>query len=381
MKILNKMIRVLAVFLLIFVQFMFFSVSRAYAATSPTLGGAASYSILGGTTVTNTGPTTVAGDLGVYAGSAVTGFPPGSVAGNIHAADTSAQHAQEGNSAAFLALSAAPNVACTTDYGGGNTDLTTVSPLVAGIYCSGTFTISGNLTLSGTGVWIFRSAATIITASGSTVTGGDPCNVWWKAVSSVTLGTNSTMIGNILASTSVTMNTGASLNGRAFASTGAVTMDSNTVTGSSCLPAGVNIALTSGGTSSSSCPPLPSTVVAPSVVDSRRISPTSIFLSWGPFSGVNTFNVRYGTSSNNLIYNTSVTGFSTTINNLPVNTPIWVEVAASNSCTVGSYGPVRQIGGPGLPNTGFAPSESNMILYIAGSVLASVFALGFLFRH
>ena len=47
------------------------------AATSPTLGAAGSYSVLGGTTVTNTGPTIMPGNLGVSPGSAVTGFPPG----------------------------------------------------------------------------------------------------------------------------------------------------------------------------------------------------------------------------------------------------------------------------------------------------------------
>jgi hypothetical protein len=49
------------------------------AATSPTLGNAAPFAVLGGQTVTNTGPTVVTGDLGVSPGTAVTGFPPGIV--------------------------------------------------------------------------------------------------------------------------------------------------------------------------------------------------------------------------------------------------------------------------------------------------------------
>jgi hypothetical protein len=53
--------------------------ARPLAATSPTLGAVASYSVLAGTTVTNTGPTTMPGDLGVSPGAAVVGFPPGSV--------------------------------------------------------------------------------------------------------------------------------------------------------------------------------------------------------------------------------------------------------------------------------------------------------------
>ena len=376
MKILNKMTKFTALLLIVLIQFIFIPPQKAYAATSPSLGAAASYSILGGTTVTNTGTTTVAGDLGVYAGSAVTGILPTAVGafngGSIHTADVSAQNAQAANTVAFLALSAAPNVDCGTTYAG-TKDLTTVSPLVAGIYCADAFTLSGNLTLSGTGVWIFRSAATIITASGSIVTGGDPCNVWWKAVSSVTLGTNSTMIGNILASTSVTMNTGATLNGRAFASTGAVTMDSNTITGLSCLATGTSVALTSGGTSSSYCPP--TDYATPVIIESRRVDADSIFLSWGPYSGINTFNVQYGTENGKWLYSTNVTGFSTTLNNLPANTPIWVRIATTDYCSVGEYGAGRLVGGPGLPDTGFAPNEKGIAWYIPAGILVGISAL------
>jgi len=48
--------------------------TAAAAATAPTLGKAAPFAVLAGSTVTNTGPTIVSGDLGVYTGSAVTGF-------------------------------------------------------------------------------------------------------------------------------------------------------------------------------------------------------------------------------------------------------------------------------------------------------------------
>src|SRR5659263_591082 len=73
---------------------LFFGVSPALGATAPTLGTAQSYGILGSTTVTNTGPTIVNGDLGVSPGTAVTGFPPGIVTGTIHSADAAAGQAQ-----------------------------------------------------------------------------------------------------------------------------------------------------------------------------------------------------------------------------------------------------------------------------------------------
>lgn len=74
----------------------------ASAATAIDLGTATSYAVLGGTTVTNTGPSVITGDLGVSPGSAGTGFPPGIVvAGTIHAADASTSFAQEDLTTAY----------------------------------------------------------------------------------------------------------------------------------------------------------------------------------------------------------------------------------------------------------------------------------------
>ena len=193
--------------------------------TSPILVAAESYSVLGYSTVTNTGPTFVYGDLGVYPGSAVTGFPPGIVSpGTIHTADAHAAAAQADNIVAFGFL----DQPCDFTYPDGQ-DLTPLSPLVPGVYCAlGSFALTGNLTLTGSsGVWIFKSDSTLTTASGSSVTGGDPCNVWWRVGSSATLGTASEFRGNILAFASITLTSGANLNGRALAQTGAVTMDTN----------------------------------------------------------------------------------------------------------------------------------------------------------
>jgi Ice-binding-like len=232
--------------------------NTALAATSPTLGTVGSYSVLGHTTVTNTGATTMPGDLGISIGGAPVGFPPGSVGppGTIRNAGDSLA-AQNADTAAFGVL----DQGCDTTYAG-TKDLVGLN-LVPGVYCAGAFALTGTLTLNGGAgnVWIFKSAATLITSGTANVVGGDPCNVWWREVSSTTLGTNTSLIGNILASTSIALQTGASLNGRALAQTGAVTLDTNTITGSACLAAS-----SSGGGSSSSTtvvPKLPNTGAGP----------------------------------------------------------------------------------------------------------------------
>lgn len=209
------------------------------AATSPTLGASGSYSVLGHTTVTNTGATTMPGDLGISIGGSPTGFPPGTVGppGTIRNAGDSLA-AQNDNTAAFGFI----DQGCDTTYAGVK-DLVAEN-LVAGVYCAGAFELSGTLTLSGTGVWIFKSASTLTTSGTANVIGGNACNVWWRQVSSAILGTNTSLTGNILSSTSITLATGVSLNGRAMAQTGAVTLDTNTITGSSCLSAPISTSTT-----------------------------------------------------------------------------------------------------------------------------------------
>lgn len=252
----------------------------AYAATSPTLGAVGSYSVLGHTTVTNTGPTTMPGDLGISIGGAPTGFPPGQVGppGTVRNAGDSLA-AQNADTAAFLALSAAPNVACSgQDYGAVTKELEGLT-LVPGVYCANAFQLSGTLTLDAqsdpNAVWIFRSElSTLNTSTGETNNAnvlflngvGSPCNVWWKVASSATIGTGTAFIGNVLALTSISMNTGATLTGRLLAQTGAVTLDSNTITGSTCLTTPAYI--------TSVTPKLPNTGVQPRVDGSLLIATT-----------------------------------------------------------------------------------------------------------
>jgi hypothetical protein len=213
---------------------LLFGPSRASAQTAPPLGSAQSFAVLAGSTVTNTGSSTITGDLGVSPGSAVTGFPPGLVvSGTIHAADAAAATAQNSVSTAYSNLQ---GQACTQDLTGQDLGGKT---LIAGVYCFSTSAqLTGTLTLNAQGnanaVFIFKIGSTLTTASGSSVVvinGGSACNAFWQVGSSATLGTGTSFAGNILAMASITLTTGSGLQGRALARTGAVTLDTNTVAG------------------------------------------------------------------------------------------------------------------------------------------------------
>lgn len=199
------------------------------------LGSAASFAVLGGSAVTNTGPSVITGSVGVFPGSSVTGFPPGMIvpgSGFIHAANAIAQQAQADLTIAYL--NAAGRV-CTTPIAGNLGGLT----LTPGVYCLGSGNLTGALILNGPGVYIFQFASDFIVASGGSVVltnGAEACGVTYQVTSSATLGTASSIAGNILALTSITLNTGASLNGRALARNGLVSLDTNAVTACSGGP-------------------------------------------------------------------------------------------------------------------------------------------------
>jgi hypothetical protein len=190
------------------------------------LGTAGSFGVLGGSTVTNTGNTVINGDLGVWPGLAITGFPPGIVNGTTHAGSAVALQAQSDLTTAYNTLAGMGTTQNLTgqDLGG--------QTLTAGVYNFDTSAqLTGVLTLSGLGDFVFKIGSTLTTASNSFVLASNGANVYWQVGSSATLGTNTAFKGSILALTSITLNTGATINnGRALARNGAVTLDSNTIT-------------------------------------------------------------------------------------------------------------------------------------------------------
>jgi len=213
---------------------LLFASSALGAPATVGLGTAASFSVLGGSTVTNTGPTTMFGDLGLSPGSSVTGAPH--VLGQTHVDDAVAIGAKNALTTAYNDAASRPS------NGSAGTDLAgqTFSPGVR-TASSSLLLSSGSVTLDAQGdpnaVFIFQIGSTLITGSNTTVSlvnGAQACNVFWQVGSSATLGTGTRFVGTIMASASITANTAATIHGRLLARTAAVTLDTNTITTSNC---------------------------------------------------------------------------------------------------------------------------------------------------
>jgi len=212
--------------------------SVARAQTAPPLGSAAGFAVLGSSTVTCTGATTITGDLGVSPGTAFTGFPTPCtvVGGTLHAADATSLLAHADATKAYAALLLET---CNTNLTGQDLGGQTLAP---GVYCFNTSAqLTGQLTLSGNGVYVFQIGSTLTTASNSSVllaSGALAGNVFWQVGSSSTLGTASAFVGNLIAFTSDTVTTGVSVMGRVFALGGAVTLDTNNITAAASAAGG-----------------------------------------------------------------------------------------------------------------------------------------------
>jgi type VI secretion system secreted protein VgrG len=210
----------------------------ALAASDAPLGSATAFAVLGASTVTNTGASSITGDIGVFPGTALTGMGSVTLTGTLHSNDAVALQAQADALLAYQTLAALPAGTLLT---GQNLGGMTLFP---GTYTFATSAqLSGVLTLDALGdpqaSFLFRIGSTLTTASLSAVTvlHGSASQVQWQVGTAATLGTGTAFAGSLLAAQSITLTSGVSiLCGRAVALNGAVTMDTNQLS-TSCADA------------------------------------------------------------------------------------------------------------------------------------------------
>ncbi|NNN16753.1 MAG: DUF3494 domain-containing protein, partial [Thermoplasmata archaeon] len=149
------------------------------------LGTASTYAVLANTTVTNTGNTVLTGNLGIYPGtsSSITGFPPGTFTGTENAGNATAQTAQANATTAFDNAAVSDRGGCTP------VTISSLSgTLTPGLYASGSsMAVTGTLTLSGLGVFVFQMPSSTLTTTTFNVVlanGAIAADIFWEVGSS-----------------------------------------------------------------------------------------------------------------------------------------------------------------------------------------------------
>jgi hypothetical protein len=209
----------------------------AVVATVP-LGTASSFAVLGASEVTNSGATTLDGDLGLSPGPAISGFPPGLVLAPWTTYETTAE-AASAQAALGTAYTNAATRSVDNDIVAELNGLTLIPGVTAGPG-GGALLNSGNLIFDGQGltdpVFIIQAAelTTAVNSTMSLINGADACNIYWQIGSSATIGGGSTFQGTIMALAAVTVGSEATIHGRALARTAAVTLIDDTFTSSAC---------------------------------------------------------------------------------------------------------------------------------------------------
>jgi len=197
------------------------------------LAGLSDFAIIAGSAITNTGATSITGDMGLSPGTSVGGFPPGKLTGTLQINTNLSTQGKIDLTAAFNDAAGRTSKEIVTL--SGNIGGLTLTP---GLYksTSSLAISSGDLTFDAKGntnaVFIIQIASSLTTTSGRKVFlkgNASASNIYWQIGSSATFGTTSVMKGTIMAMQSITLNTGATVNGRILARIGGVTMAGNTI--------------------------------------------------------------------------------------------------------------------------------------------------------
>ncbi|MBF0208753.1 MAG: DUF3494 domain-containing protein [Oligoflexia bacterium] len=338
------------------------------------------FAVLSGSGITNTGATTITGDIGSSPTSTETGFGSVTIINGVNHTsadpnDAVTVTAKTDLVTAYNDASGRPTTATVATELGGST-------LTDGVYdsASGTFGITGTLTLDAQGnsdaVFIFKtstgtpsSGSTFITAGSSKVVlinGAQACNVFWQVSSSATLGTSTSLAGTILALTSITDDGSSTINGRLLARNGAVTLNNTTIAKSTC-------AATTSSNSSSPSSSLPSASICIDTAPSNSpdlfqidragskatlfFTPVNDHLSYYYVAyGLTPVDERFGVTFQ-AVLSSGVVNY--TIIDLNPNTTYYFKVRGGSGCAPGGWSNNKESNSknPMLPNTGHGSSE------------------------
>ena len=212
------------------------SAAQAAIGTPVELGAGSTFAVLAGAGITNTGATTLGGDVGSFPTTSITGLGTITLVDGVdRSGSTVTQQAKTDLVTAYNAASAqSPD-----PLGGVELAGLTLEP---GVYdTGGVIELNGNLTLDANGdpdaVFVFLSTSTLLAGASSSITfidGATACNLYWRVPSSATIGAGSQFAGTILAEMTISFGAGATLQGRALAQVGEVTMINNVITRPEC---------------------------------------------------------------------------------------------------------------------------------------------------
>jgi len=198
------------------------------------LGRAADFAVLANTEVSNTGSTTVTGQIGASTGRLIGLSATNNPTGVIIVDSQTAVQAQLAADGASSELDARARTAVPT----GGLGTQRIGP---GTYSSAALGIDGTLTLDAGGdpqaLFVFESTGTLTVAAATQIVldgGAQACNVFWRTGSSATVGGGSTFVGTVIADESITVASGTDVVGRFVARNGAVTLDTDSIASPIC---------------------------------------------------------------------------------------------------------------------------------------------------
>lgn len=236
----NSMITASVISFVVLVALCFTRLGATLAATTPSLGAAATYGVLASTYTNTSAGTTISGDVGFTTGPAVA--PAGVHANYGVGAPYATAGTDQGN--ALTTLNSQP---CTFTFAPGAIDISTdvthgsIGVYTPGVYCStGAMNVGGPLTLNGNGTYIFRAVGALNSTAGAVVTlagGASACNVFWTPTAATTLAANTTFAGTVIDNAGITVGANTTWSGLALAFGGTVTTDTDTISVPVCAVA------------------------------------------------------------------------------------------------------------------------------------------------